>query len=92
MLVEECRAHGRTVGGQIFRTRSEKYTRKNRKIGVCLPIERSDRVDKLLVKQSFRRSRNCNALKLIKNDREWKRKGIFEDTKLGYVTFPELEG
>lgn len=55
-------------------------------------IERSDRVDKLLVKQSFRRSRKCNALKLIKNDREWKRKGIFEDTKLGYVTFPELEG
>lgn len=87
MVVEECRAH---VGGQIFEVKNI-CERKDRIEGSNVfrsfsPIKdriesRVESFDKFLVnKRRFYWSQNCNALKLVRNDREWKRKEIVEDT------------
>lgn len=87
MVAEECRAH---VGGQIFEVKNI-CERKDRIEGSNVfrsfsPIKdriesRVESFDKFLVnKRRFYWSQNCYALKLVRNDREWKRKEIVEDT------------
>lgn len=58
MLVKECRAHGEPL--------MDFSNTKNVGERIRERIEKLDRVDKFLVKQSFHWSRNCNSLKLVK--------------------------